>query len=129
MLDQIASQLLRHYQIALIDDEFSLEEWNLLVRFAEARNISESKLKEIVSNPIGEIVYPKEEKEKLEYLLELSKMIWVDGKVTKEERKMFINCYYNFGLPSEFEELILENILEKNSSGLSLDKLVEIILF
>ena len=129
MLDQIKSQLLRLYQVALIDDEFSLVEWEVLVQVAEARNVTESQLKEIISNPVGEILYPKGEKEKLDYLLDLSKMIWADGKVTKEERALFIQLYLNFGLPSEYEQLILNHVLEHNSSDMSLDELVEIILF
>jgi hypothetical protein len=127
--ENIKSHLLRLYQIALVDDEFLKEEWDLLVSFAISRGVSEKQLEETISNPIGEIVYPDEEKDKLDYLLDLSRMMWVDGKLTDEERSLFNKFYDNFGLPHEHRELIVASILDNKNLESSNEQLIEIILF
>jgi hypothetical protein len=127
--DNIKSHLLRLYQIALVDDEFLKEEWDLLVFFAKSRGVSRKQLEETLLNPVGEIIYPEQEKEKLDYLLDLSRMMWVDGKVTDEERTLFFKFYDNFGLPHEHRDLIVDTILDKKNLECSNDKLIDIILF
>jgi hypothetical protein len=127
--DNIKSHLLRLYQIALVDDEFLKEEWDLLVFFAKSRGVSRKQLEETLLNPVGEIIYPEQEKEKLDYLLDLSRMMWVDGKVTDEERTLFFKFYDNFGLPHEHRDLIVDTILDKKNLECSNDELIDIILF
>jgi hypothetical protein len=127
--NNIKSHLLRLYQIALVDDEFLKEEWDLLVFFAKSRGVSRKQLEETLLNPVGEIIYPEQEKEKLDYLLDLSRMMWVDGKVTDEERTLFFKFYDNFGLPHEHRDLIVDTILDKKNLECSNDKLIDIILF
>ena len=127
--DNIKSHLLRLYQIALVDDEFLKEEWDLLVFFAKSRGVSRKQLEETLLNPVGEIIYPEQEKEKLDYLLDLSRMMWVDGKVTDEERTLFFKFYDNFGLPHEHRDLIVDSILDKKNLECSNDELIDIILF
>ena len=127
--NNIKSHLLRLYQIALVDDEFLKEEWDLLVFFAKSRGVSRKQLEETLLNPVGEIIYPEQEKEKLDYLLDLSRMMWVDGKVTDEERTWFFKFYDNFGLPHEHRDLIVDTILDKKNLECSNDKLIDIILF
>ena len=127
--NNIKSHLLRLYQIALVDDEFLKEEWDLLVFFAKSRGVSRKQLEETLLNPVGEIMYPEQEKEKLDYLLDLSRMMWVDGKVTDEERTLFFKFYDNFGLPHEHRDLIVDSILDKKNLECSNDELIDIILF
>jgi hypothetical protein len=127
--NNIKSHLLRLYQIALVDDEFLKEEWDLLVFFAKSRGVSRKQLEETLLNPVGEIIYPEQEKEKLDYLLDLSRMMWVDGKVTDEERTLFFKFYDNFGLPHEHRDLIVDSILDKKNLECSNDELIDIILF
>lgn len=126
---EIKSQLLRLYRIALVDDDFSQLEWELLSTFANSRGVSDSELKEFLTNPVGTITYPKSESDKLEYLCELVNMIWIDGKVTDEERELFGKFYDNFGLPSGQKSFIIDEILDKRSKDLSNDEIVDILLF
>jgi|TARA_B110000305_G_C19125656_1_gene486467 hypothetical protein len=126
---EIKSQLLRLYRIALVDDEFSQEEWDLLSTFAASRGVSEQDLKSFLMNPVGVITYPEDEREKLDYLCDLGKMIWVDGKVTEEESDLFEKFYDNFGLPHDHKSLIVQEILHKKNKGLPNDQLIELLLF
>ena len=56
-------------------------------------------------------------------------MIWIDGKVTDEERELFGKFYDNFGLPSGQKSFIIDEILDKRSKDLSNDEIVDILLF
>lgn len=125
----IKSQLLRMYRIALVDDEFSQSEWELLSSFAISRGVSENELKDFLANPVGQITYPRNEEDKLDYLCELVNMIWIDGKITSEERELFGKFYDNFGFPSDQKEFIVEEILDKKNKDLSNEELIEILLF
>ncbi|MDC0272540.1 hypothetical protein OAK67_02580 [Crocinitomicaceae bacterium] len=125
----IKSQLLRLYRIALVDDEFSQLEWELLSSFANSRGVSDTELNDFLVNPVGKITYPQSESDKLEYLCELVNMIWIDGKVTDEERELFEKFYDNFGLPYDQKSLIIEEILHKKNKDLSNEELIDILLF
>ena len=117
------------YRIALVDDEFSQSEWELLSSFAISRGVSENELKDFLANPVGQITYPRNEEDKLDYLCELVNMIWIDGKITFEERELFGKFYDNFGFPSDQKEFIVEEILDKKNKDLSNEELIEILLF
>ena len=130
MANEVKSQLLRLYRIALVDDEFSQVEWELLSSFANSRGVSDAELQEFLGrNPVGKITYPQSESDKLEYLCELVTMIWIDGKVTDEERELFERFYDNFGLPTDQKSLVIEEILHKKNKDLSNEELIDILLF
>nr|WP_299253113.1 hypothetical protein [uncultured Lacinutrix sp.] len=82
---ELKSHFLRLYQIAFSDDNFDVLEMQMLYRFAEDRGLTKEQLNEILLNPSHDSSIPESLELRVEYLYDLSMMIWADGKVTDDE--------------------------------------------
>lgn len=91
--------------MAMTDGDFSPSEWKMLYEFAEERGVPRDELDRILLETTGKIEIPKTIVERVEYLYDLSRMIWADGKVTEDELTTLKKYCRKF----EFEE---ENISE-----------------
>lgn len=102
---ELKGHFLRLYQMAMTDGDFSPSEWKMLYEFAEERGVPRDELDRILLETTGKIEIPKTIVERVEYLYDLSRMIWADGKVTEDELTTLKKYCRKF----EFEE---ENISE-----------------
>jgi len=82
---ELKSHFLRLYQMAFTDDNFDVLELQMLYRFAEERGVDQVQLNEVLLNPSQDSIIPKELEDKIEYLYDLSLMIWADGVATEDE--------------------------------------------
>jgi uncharacterized tellurite resistance protein B-like protein len=109
---ELKGHFLRLYQMAMTDGDFSPSEWKMLYLFAEERGVPRDELDKILLETTGKIEIPHSIGERVEYLYDLSRMIWADGKVTEDELATLKKYCRKF----EFEE--------ENISGLA-DYLIE----
>ncbi|WP_291871048.1 hypothetical protein [Maribacter sp.] len=105
---ELKSHFLRLYQMAFSDDNFDLLELKMLYNFAEERGLSKDQLNEILLNPSQESVIPESLEEKIEYLYDLSLMIWADDIATEDE----VNTLKKYCLKFEFLEENIDDICE-----------------
>ncbi len=84
---EIKGHFLRLFQMAMTDDDFSPEEWKMLYQFANERGISHQELDKILLSTTGDLTIPKTIEKRIEYLYDLARMIWADGKVTEDEKR------------------------------------------
>ncbi len=82
---ELKSHFLRLYQMAFSDDSFDLLEMQMLYKFAEERGLTREQLDGILLNPSHNTSIPESLEQRVEYLYDLSLMIWADGKVTEDE--------------------------------------------
>jgi uncharacterized tellurite resistance protein B-like protein len=106
--NELKSQFLRLYQLALVDSDFSPLEWKMLYNFAAERGIEKNELDKILLNPLGKMEIPEDIETRLIYLIDFAQLIWVDGIVTEDE----INTLKKFCSIFEFLD---ENIEELSS--------------
>lgn len=86
---ELKSHFLRLYQMALSDDQFDVLELQMLYHFADERGIPKEELDKLFLNPINtEFIVPKALNTKIEYLYDLTRIIWADGKITDDELNM-----------------------------------------
>lgn len=105
---ELKSHFLRLYQIALSDDNFDILELQMLYKFAHERGVSKEQLNEILLSPSQELSIPENLNEKMEYLYDLSLMIWADDVATEDE----INTLKKYCLKFNFLEENIDNICE-----------------
>lgn len=88
--------------IALADGQMNDEESNLLLQFANKLNISEHQYKEIMKN-LDKYPIPSANTidERLEYLYELFRMVYVDHKMDVKELKLIHRYAIGLGCNSE----------------------------
>ncbi|MFC7356726.1 hypothetical protein ACFQO1_03430 [Jejudonia soesokkakensis] len=83
---ELKSHFLRLYQIALSDEDFDVLEMKMLYEFAEQRGVSQEQLNELLLSPNNySSSIPQSLNQRIEFLYDLARMIWVDGKVTEDE--------------------------------------------
>ncbi|MHC0441332.1 MULTISPECIES: hypothetical protein [unclassified Flavobacterium] len=86
---ELKSHFLRLYQMAMADDQFNVLELQMLYHFADERGIPKEELDKLFLNPINvEFIIPEALTTKIEYLYDLTKIIWADEKVTDDELNM-----------------------------------------
>jgi uncharacterized tellurite resistance protein B-like protein len=83
---QLKSHFLRLYHMALADDNFDILELQMLYHLAEERGIPKEELDKLFLNPVHqESTIPEDLNIRMEYLYELTSIMWADGKITDDE--------------------------------------------
>ncbi|SEM73958.1 hypothetical protein SAMN05421856_10665 [Chryseobacterium taichungense] len=116
--ENLKAHFLRLYQMAICDDDFSALELKMLYRCAEERGISSKNLDEVLLNPINiKSLVPKTIEEKVDYLYDLTVMIWADGVVSPNEYSAMQKYVLMFGFLEENVTAIVDYLIEAVKIG------------
>ncbi|CAI8858559.1 hypothetical protein [Chryseobacterium sp. IT-36CA2] len=111
--ENLKAHFLRLYQMAICDDDFSSLELKMLYRCAEERGIPSKNLDEILLNPINfKSSVPQTIEEKVDYLYDLTVMIWADGVVSPNEYSTMQKYVVMFGFLEENVTAIVDYLIE-----------------
>ena len=123
--NKLKSHFLRLYQMAFTDDDFDKLELKMLYHFATERGVSEEQLQDVLLNPSFEnIEVPDSLDKKIDYLNDLAKMIWADGKVHQNERDLLIKYCRIFGFLEVNLEGLVDFLLECAQDDLSVAEIM-----
>jgi len=122
---ELKSHFLRLYQLAMVDGDFSPLEWKMLYQFAKDRDINKEELDKILLNPVGEIIIPENAEKRIEYLYDFAKLIWVDGKVTDDEKNMLKKFCKKFEFLDENIEELSKYLLDNAKIGKSTNEILK----
>lgn len=118
--ESLKAHFLRLYQMAICDDNFSSLELKALYKSAEERGISQKSLDEILLNPINsKITIPESIEEKIDYLYDLTVMIWADGEVSSNEKSSLEKYVLMFGFMEENSSEIVDFLIDSVKEGRS----------
>lgn len=118
--ESLKAHFLRLYQMAICDDNFSSLELKALYKSAEERGISQKNLDEILLNPINsKITIPESIEEKVDYLYDLTVMIWADGEVSLNEKSSLEKYVLMFGFMEENALQIVDYLIDSVKEGKS----------
>lgn len=116
--ENLKAHFLRLYQMAICDEDFSPLELKMLYKSAEEKGISAKNLDEILLNPINsKSLIPESIEEKVEYLYDLTVMIWADGIVTPNEYSALEKYVAMFGFLEENVKEIVDYFIEAVKQG------------
>lgn len=116
--ENLKAHFLRLYQMAICDDDFSTLELKMLYKCAEERGISSKNLDEILLNPINlKSLVPQTIEEKVDYLYDLTVMIWADGIVSPNEYSAMQKYVLMFGFLEENVIAIVDYMIEAVKIG------------
>lgn len=83
---QLKSHFLRLYQMALTDDDFDVHELQMMYHLAEEKGIPKDELDKLFFNPVNtKLSIPEDLNTRIEYLYDLTKIMWADGVITVDE--------------------------------------------
>ncbi|RKS96660.1 tellurite resistance TerB family protein [Chryseobacterium defluvii] len=116
--ETLKAHFLRLYQMAICDDDFSALELKMMYNCAKERGISSKNLDEILLNPINiKSLVPKTIEEKIDYLYDLTVMIWADGVVSPNEYSAMEKYVVMFGFLEENVKAIVDYLIEAVKIG------------
>jgi len=116
--ENLKAHFLRLYQMAICDEDFSPLELKMLYKSAEERGIPAKNLDEILLNPINsKSLIPESIEEKVEYLYDLTVMIWADGIVSENEYSSLKKYVAMFGFIEENAKDIADYFIEAVKNG------------
>lgn len=116
--ENLKAHFLRLYQMAICDDDFSTLELKMLYQCAEEKGISSKNLDEILVRPINfKSLVPKTIGEKVDYLYDLTVMIWADGIVSPNEYSAMQKYVLMFGFLEENVTSIVDYLIEAVRNG------------
>lgn len=108
-------------EMAVIDGNFDLIEYNLLQRIAKRNNISEDHIKHIQENPSSiEFTLPEDSQEKFQQFYDLVHMMTIDNSIHEEEMNLCNLFGVKFGYPREkVDEMIfsIQSNIEHGQGG------------
>jgi len=118
--ENLKAHFLRLYQMAICDDNFSSLELKALYKSAEERGISQKNLDEILLNPTNsKLTIPESIEEKIDYLYDLTVMIWADGEVSANEKSSLEKYVIMFGFMEENALQIVDFLINSVKEGKS----------
>jgi hypothetical protein len=116
--ENLKAHFLRLYQMAICDDDFSALELKMLYKYAEERGILSKNLDEILLNPINlKSLVPQSIEEKVDYLYDLTVMIWADGIISPNEYSAMQKYVLMFGFLEENVTEIVDYLIEAVKIG------------
>ncbi|MPT30704.1 MAG: hypothetical protein E2600_03360 [Chryseobacterium sp.] len=116
--ENLKAHFLRLYQMAICDDDFSALELKMLYKCAEERGISSKNLDDILLDPINiKSLVPQTIEEKIDYLYDLTIMIWADGIVSPDEYSAMQKYVLMFGFLEENAMAIVDYMIEAVKVG------------
>lgn len=115
----VKGHFLRLYQMAMTDGDFSPTEWKMLYEFARERDIPKNELDQILLSTTGTIDIPEGVETRIEYLYDLTRMIWADGEVTTDERETLIKYVRKFQFDDENVVQLADCLIQKVKEGIS----------
>jgi len=99
-------------KLALADEVITKAEEKLLKRVAKRFHILEDKYNEIIENSkTYPIETPQNYNERIEYLYDLSKMVYADGTASEEEAKVLRKICVGLGFPIDNVEKVCDEAI------------------
>lgn len=121
---ELKGHFLSLYQIAIADDNFCPAEWKMLYQFAKERNVPKEELDKILLSPSSKVEIPKTLEKRIEYLYDLSLMIWADNCVTDDELIALKKYCRKFEFLEENIEELCHFLIESVKNGVSKEEIL-----
>lgn len=123
--ENLKSHFLNLYHMALSDNDFSPLELKMLYNFAQERGIDSHHLDQILhSNSTIKNHHPETLQEKIEYLHDLTQMIWADEKVDENERSALEKYIKLFDFMDENVSALADYFIEAVKNGQTKDQII-----
>ena len=128
LTNELKSHFLNLYHIALSNYEVDVLELEMLYRIGEEHGVSPTQIQEIVLRPdIVRFSFPETDIEKIKCLYDFAKIIWADGTVHAEQRRVFYMFCSKFGFVEDNIPALVQFLLDEAEKGTSTEQLLKIV--
>lgn len=122
---ELKSHFLRLYQMALADDNFDILELQMLYQFADERGVPKEELDKLFLNPINsDLSIPSDLNTRVEYLYDLTRIIWADGQITIDEMNTLKKYCKKFDFLEENINELADYLIDCVQKGISKEEII-----
>jgi len=122
---ELKSHFLRLYQMALADDNFDILELQMFYQFADERGVPKEELDKLFLNPINsDLNIPSDLNTRIEYLYDLTRIIWADGQITIDEMNMLKKYCKKFDFLEENINELADYLIDCVQKGISKEEII-----
>ncbi len=125
MTIELKSHFVRLYQMALIDDNFDVLELQMLYHLAEERGIPKDELDKLFLNPTDHTTnIPIDLNTRIEYLYDLTRIIWADGHIDNDEKNTLKKYCKKFEFLDENIDELSDYLIDCVQKGISKEEII-----
>ncbi len=125
MTIELKSHFVRLYQMALIDDNFDVLELQMLYHLAEERGIPKEELDKLFLNPTDHTTnIPIDLNTRIEYLYDLTRIIWADGHIDNDEKNTLKKYCKKFEFLDENIDELSDYLIDCVQKGISKEEII-----
>lgn len=125
MTIELKSHFVRLYQMALIDDNFDILELQMLYHLAEERGIPKDELDKLFLNPTDHTAnIPIDLNTRIEYLYDLTRIIWADGHIDDDEKNTLKKYCKKFEFLDENIDELSDYLIDCVQKGISKEEII-----
>ncbi len=112
MDDSLKWHFFNMYCLALSDDEFDISEKEALYSFGVEHGVTPEQINDVILTTNLSPAIPDTIEGKIDFLYDLARMAWADGKIEPEERNIIKKCVVRYGFLRENADQIVEYLIE-----------------
>ena len=112
MADDLKWHFFNLYCLALSDEQFDFSELQTLYTIGVEHGITPEQINQVVLTANLAPTVPASIEGKVEYLYDLARMAWADGKIAQEEREIMKKCVVRYGFLPENAKGIVDYFIE-----------------
>ncbi len=122
--DSLVWHFFNLYCLAVSDNEFDFKERQMLYKIGVEHGITPSQINEVALTTNIKPVVPSDLKTKINYLYDLVRLAWADGKIEQEERSIIKKCIIRYGFLSENADSIANYLIECVKNNYSVEDII-----
>ncbi len=121
----LKSHFLSLYQIAMSDDHFSVSELEMLHQLAEEKGVTKEDLGALLLHPVMHgVILPERLDTRIEYLYDLTRMIWANGRISGNEREALKKYCRKFEFLEENIEDLTDYFIDCVQKGVRKEEII-----
>ncbi|WP_347760220.1 hypothetical protein [Flavobacterium sp. CAU 1735] len=125
MSPALKSHFLSLYQIAMSDAGFLMSELEVLYHLADEKGFTKQDLGALLLNPVTYgIALPERLETRIEYLYDLTRMIWASGRVTSKDREALKKYCIKFEFLDENIEDLTDYFIDCVQKGVQKEEII-----
>lgn len=114
--------------MALTDDNFNVLELQMLYHLADHRGIPKEELDRLFLNPINhESTIPEDLNTRIEYLYDLTQIIWADQKITDDEMITLKKYCKKFGFLDDNIDDLAHYLIDCVQKGIQKEEIINLL--
>lgn len=122
---QLKSHFLRLYQMALTDDDFDVLELQMMYHLAEEKGIPKDELDKLFFTPVNsKLSIPEDLNTRIEYLYDLTIIMWADGIITDDETNTLKKYCKIFEFLEENIEALTNYLIDCVKAGTTKEEII-----